>query len=197
MRYTKDQKQWIKDNYLGTSSRALAEAFNNKFGTDLPWEKMRYFKRNNGLKSGHITRFSKKDEPWNKGTKGICKSNRTSFKKGSRPHNYKPVGSTRIESKDGYKSIKVAEHKWVSYSRYMYEKYHQVKLKRNETVRFLDQDKTNFSRDNLVKVTNAESAVINHQGYSFDDPELSKIGINIAKMKILSYKKFKMLNHKE
>ena len=55
--YTKEQKQFIKDNYKGITSRKLAELFNKKFNTNLTMSQMSNFKRHRGWLTGrkHIT----------------------------------------------------------------------------------------------------------------------------------------------
>jgi len=52
--------------------------------------------------------FIKRQAPWNKGTKGVMKSNKTSFKKGSIPWNKDTKGTMKPNSgsfKKGQKSI--------------------------------------------------------------------------------------------
>jgi hypothetical protein len=63
--------------------------------------------RTNGRQGIH-TRFGKGHASWNKGTnfKAGGRSPLTRFKPGQMPHNWKPVGSTRINS-EGYLDIKV------------------------------------------------------------------------------------------
>ena len=55
----------------------------------------------------------------------LCRE--TTFKKGNRPHNYRPVGSERI-TVDGFVEIKVADpNKWDLKSRVIYqEKYGKI-----------------------------------------------------------------------
>lgn len=46
--------------------------------------------------------------PWNKGLKGVNGMSETRFTKGNRPHNSRPIGSTRY-NKEGHVLVKVAE----------------------------------------------------------------------------------------
>ena len=130
--------------------------------------------------------YRKGDEPWNKGremsdeTKEKVK--KTWFKKGQIPKNHKPVGSTRVD-KDGYKLIKIAEpNRWVLYHRHLYEKAHGEKLKKSDAVIFADGNKLNFDIDNLVKVSRANLLYLNNKKLIFDDPELTKTGVNVSKV---------------
>lgn len=91
-----------------------------------------------------------------------------------------PIGSERIKS-DGMHQVKIGEHKWVNKQRYLYEQYHNVKLKDNEYVIFLDQDKTNFDINNLKVVSRKESAYMINQGLFSKDKSVTNLGILVAK----------------
>lgn len=75
------------------------------------------------------TRFQKGQKGWNAGMKmgpDWCRS--TQFKPGSRPHNYLPVGSLRIES-GGYLQIKLTDtgyppRDWVMFHRHVWMQAH-------------------------------------------------------------------------
>ncbi|HEU4708777.1 MAG TPA: hypothetical protein VFS17_05645, partial [Methylophilaceae bacterium] len=71
-------------------------------------------------------RFPKGHVPANKGKKGISYPGMeaTQFKPGHKPGNYRPVGSTRICSKDGYVLIKIEEgmFKWKALHRIVWER---------------------------------------------------------------------------
>lgn len=92
------------------------------------------------------------------------------------------MGSTRVD-KNGYKLIKIAEpNKWALYHRRLYEEKHGEKLKKNEAIIFADGDKSNFDLDNLVKVSRANLLYLNNNKLIFDDPELTKTGVNVSKV---------------
>lgn len=175
MRFTKIQSDFIYKNYKGISSKKLTDMFNAEFGTDRTPESINAFKGHRKLRSGYYaSRFKAGIKPWNTGTKGATHANSGSFKSF-------PIG--QIYESENKKLIKTAKG-WQQYSRYMYEKYHSCKLTSNERINFLDNDRTNFSKENLIKVTKQEVARINHDGYIFDDPELNKAGINIVRLKM-------------
>lgn len=62
-----------------------------------------------------------------------------------------PVGTEYIKE-DGMTLIKVSKSKWMYKQRYLYEKYHKVKLTSRDYIIFVDGDRSNFDIDNLKKV---------------------------------------------
>lgn len=120
---------------------------------------------------------------------------KTRFKKGHVPSSTKPVGSIRYQ-KDGYMYIKENDrNKWVLYQRYLWEKHYHKKLPKNMVVIFLDGNKRNFAINNLAAVTRSELMYINHQHLHFNDTELSRSGILIAKV-LIKIRKEKLNNEK-
>ena len=111
----------------------------------------------------------------------------TQFKKGNRPHNYKPVGAI-IYDKNGYKVIKVSDEgrqrdKWCYLHRYNWEKAHG-EIPQGHIVIFLDGDKENCSVDNLALIDKRENAVLTRKRLRTSDMELTKTGISIAKLSL-------------
>ena len=112
------------------------------------------------------------------------KANKTSFKKGNIPENYRPIGSTRYCSKDGYKYIKVADpNKWELAHRVIWEE-HNGKIPKGHIVLFRDRDINNLDIDNLTLVSRAELLKLNSDGLIFEEAELTDVGINIARLKV-------------
>lgn len=128
------------------------------------------------------TKFKKGFTPWNKGIKtGLKPTN--GFKKGNRPWHTRGLYSERLD-KDGYTIIKIAEpKKWVRKHRWIYEQEHGT-IPENSVIIFADGDKTNLNTDNLICVTRNELKVLNQCRLISSVPELTKTGLNIAKIKI-------------
>jgi hypothetical protein len=126
------------------------------------------FNRANTIQ-GHRTdgTFELGHTSWNKGTKGLTSANVTSFKKGSRPKNHKPVGT--IETRKRYNRntppivwIKVAEpNKWEMLKRHTWAKWFGP-IPEGMLVTHIDGDTTNCRPDNLVLITRAQNATRNH-----------------------------------
>jgi hypothetical protein len=106
---------------------------------------------------GLLTRFEKGNQPWNKGIKGFMGPNKTSFSKGQKPYNHKPVGSTRIDSKDGYLIIKIAEpNKWKLLHRHIWEQSNG-QIPKGMNIIFKDGNKLNCALENMAIITREEN----------------------------------------
>lgn len=109
--YTQEQLDFIAENHKTLTAKQLTEAYNKRFDANKNHTAISATCKRYGWKSSISGKFYKGFKPWNYNTKGIglTKANITSFKKGQKPKNHKPVGSERIDSKDRYIRIKVSE----------------------------------------------------------------------------------------
>lgn len=128
------------------------------------------------------TKFKKGFTPWNKGIKtGLKPTN--GFKKGFSPWHTRELYSERLD-KDGYILIKIAKpNKWVRKHRWIYEQKFGA-IPENCVILFADGDKSNLSIENLICVTRNELKVLNKCRLISSVPELTKTGLNIAKIRI-------------
>ena len=109
--------------------------------------------------------------------------------------NPKPLFSERVKN-DGMVQIKIAKDKWEYKQRYIYSKYHNVKLTNDDYIIFLDQDRTNFNIDNLYLVSRRESSILANQKIFSKNPNVTKVGIEIAKLIIKSKDRKEQINEK-
>ena len=94
-----------------------------------------------------------------------------------------PVGTERVST--GITYIKTDQpNVWRRKSRVMYEKYHNCKLNDDEYILFLNQDRNDFSKENLIKSSNKEMAYLHNWGTYSKNPELTKAGILSARLMI-------------
>jgi hypothetical protein len=110
-----------------------------------------------GDEVGKEYRFKKGQAVWNKGMKGLqIGGAETQFKKGSRPPNYKPVGT--IREVDGYLEIKMAEgmRQWKQLNRVIWERCNGL-IPKNMNVTFLDGNKKNVEITNMALMTKSEN----------------------------------------
>ena len=180
-RWTDEEKEYLASIVKGKTYKELLALMNEKFDYEFSSQQIESALRRYNLKTGNTGQFKKYQEPWNKGLKGYMGANKTSFKKGTIPPNYKPVGTERF-AKDGYIEVKVKDpNVWELKHRYIYEKYHG-KIPNGYNVIFADKNISNFDIDNLILVSKAEMLILNKNKLIFEDKDFTKVGVNIAKL---------------
>lgn len=190
-KYSKEQVEFLTNNFIGRGNAELTEIFNKHFNLDLKISQIKAFKTNRKLSSGLDGRFKKGNIPFNKGVKGLGGWEPTQFRKGHKPLNHKPIGSERINV-DGYIEIKVAEpNKWKLKHRIVWEK-HNGAIPKNYNVIFGDGDKLNLNIDNLILVSKEQLLILNRNKLIQNDADLTRTGVIIADLyKKISEKKAK------
>jgi len=125
--WTAEEIEYLVDHYADNFTEDVAKALNRTvsgvygkaYSLDIKKSKLHHervmAKTSVKLKeNAKLHRYAKGHEPANKGKKVSAstynKCAPTMFKKGNKPHNYKPVGSERV-TKDGYLERKVANPK--------------------------------------------------------------------------------------
>ena len=178
--WSDEEKQYLAEITPGRGHKEIQSMMSCKFGFDYTHHQIKGAITRNKLNTGRTGRFEKGHATWNKGTKGLTKANVTSFKKGQKPHNYKPLGSERIV-KDGYYEVKVSDtgRRWRPKHVLIYEKHHG-KVPKGSAVIFLDGDKRNFDIDNLHLVTRGQLAMLNKNNLIQKDADLTKTAINVV-----------------
>ena len=109
---------------------------------------------------GNKYRFQKGQKPWNKDVKGYMGANVTSFKKGNKPHNTRKVGDTRIDGKDMFLLIKVADKQWIRKEILIWESVHG-KVPKGHVVRVKNPLLDKYDINNLMLITHAENMLLN------------------------------------
>lgn len=157
--------------HLATSPQRIYDKA-NKLGLRRSEEFARKMQQHLGkglIKSGAKFRFTKGQEAYNKGLKqeefmrpeSIDATKATRFKKGNKPANTRPVGSERIDSKDGYILVKIKGRKrWEAKHRLVWEKAHG-RIKPGEVIRFINGDKTDVRLENLYCTTQGDNMELN------------------------------------
>ncbi|GIQ67430.1 HNH endonuclease [Xylanibacillus composti] len=178
-----EQIEFIKKHVAGLHNQELAELINNEFNLSITVRQLKTWKKNHGLSSG--LKGTEGKAPPNKGTRGLYNvgGNKTSFKSGQRPVNYKPVGYERID-RDGYVLVKVRDdgpwHKrWRHKHRILWESANGP-IPKGHVLIFLDQNKQNIELDNLILIPQSKLPTLNKKGLLYHDAELTKTGIIIA-----------------
>ncbi|MBQ9364826.1 MAG: HNH endonuclease [Schwartzia sp.] len=183
---TPEQDAYIAEINQGRTAAEVTAMVNNKFGIDITVSQLKGYRHRHNLISGLTGYFPKGGKPWNKGLhfQAGGRSKETQFKKGHRPHNWREVGSEIIDA-EGYTWLKLAEGDRRMKHVVMWEEYHHRKLPKGMKVIFADRNKQNFARDNLLAVTCAELAVMNHLNLIYEDAaEATRAGLEIARLKL-------------
>lgn len=119
------------------------------------------------INHGAKYRFPKGHKPHNKGRKmseyvdqaAIEKINKTTFKKGSQPHNTKHDGAISLRcDKSGikYLYIRLSKAKWIPYHQHLWVEAHG-KIPKGHIVVFKDRNSLNCKLENLELITYGEN----------------------------------------
>ena len=93
------------------------------------------------------------------------------------------IGTERTTKEGTF--IKVAQPDvWRRKTKVMYEKYHNCKLEDNDYVIFLNQDRNDFSKENLMTVSHREMSFLYNSKTFSSNPKLTKLGVLAAKLTI-------------
>ena len=180
-KWTDEEKEYLASIVKGSTYEEITKQMNDKFEYNFSEEQVKGMMYRNKLTTGTGGYFKKGSTPWNKGLKGYMGANKTSFKKGTIPPNQVPIGTESI-TKGGYIKVKVGEpNKWKLKQRYIYEQ-HYGEIPKDCNVIFADKNIRNFDINNLVLVSKAEMLILNNNKLIFEDKELTKVGVNIAKV---------------
>lgn len=179
IKYTEQEREWVSENRTLAISElhiGFCKTFNR---IDVSAVNLNALRKRNGWKTGRSGRFEKGNIPHpNARPKG---ANKTSFKAGHKPHNWKPVGSTRT-SKDGYLEIKTHEPRtWEQVHVLLWTKLNGV-IPGGHCVVFKDGDKANISPENLELITRNENLQINRLQCSSKPPEVRPVVRTIGKL---------------
>ena len=152
--------QFLTDNVEGRSCEELANLINVTFNTSYTASQIQSYKRYYKLPS-----------------KLDCK-----FKKNNTPHNKKEIGYEFVDKRSGYTYIKINEpNEWVFKHRYIYEQYYG-EIPKGYSVIFLDQNKNNFRKENLVLVKTPDKLVAKNLKLFSKDADVTRTGLMVARL---------------
>lgn len=198
--YTREHVAFLQAHYPSHPVAELTRMFNDFFGMDKTPGQIKSLIYRKGILSGRDGMFREGNRPWNDGTKGqgLTGANPGSFRKGNVPYNTRDLGSERIDSKDGYILVKVAEPnpytgadtRFKQKHVHVYEQHHG-EVPDGMVVIFMDGDKRNFDPDNLAAVTRSELARLNQYGYSKVPEELKQSVLAMIRLKTRAFERMK------
>lgn len=166
--YSAEEMAWLEANRAMVISD-YAAAFAAEFGRVIDPKNLHALRKRKGWKTGRTGQFAKGQEPMNKGRKcepgkgGLHPNARkTQFRKGNEPHNTRHLGHERIDPKDGYVYVSVAEanpytgyeRRYVLKHKWLWEQANGP-LPKGYALKCLDGDRTNCAPENWEAVPRA------------------------------------------
>lgn len=199
--YTDEQARFIRDNYKGRSVAELTVLFNDRFETRMREQQIKSFVHNRGIICGRTGQFEKGHLPWNAGTKGqgLTGRNRTTFLKGNVPGNTRPLGSERVDARDGRVQVKVEEPNPYTGAATRFKAKHVViweqthgMVPKGMAVVFIEPDGP-CKLENLILVSRAELLELNSRRCRYRDthPNLRTSVLALAKLRVKTFAKQK------
>lgn len=196
LKYPEGMEEYIRSIASGRTTAEISKMTEEYFGIEFPASACRAYKKNHDIISGLDCRFEKGHIPDNKGKKMsaevYAKVAPTMFQKGNVPANHIEVGEY-THTTDGYLVQKVRED---GIQRERFEFVHRREWEENygpipdgKMVSFLDGNKDNCLIENLVLIDNEENLELNRSRLRFENPECTKVGVTVAKMKITARKR--------
>lgn len=198
--WTDAEKARLAEIAPGRTTAEIRRIMTGEFGDHFGGKRIAAALRRYGISTGVDTRFKPGQEPANKGKTwdemGFTPEQQermraTQFKKGNMPHNAsQPIGSERVDSKDGYVYVKVAERKvdprsahgnWKPKHRLVYEQVHGA-IPEGCNIVFADRDKRNFDPGNLVLVPRRLWSIISRNRMAYHDRESLEACMAIAEL---------------
>lgn len=160
-KYTKDFENFVRENVSKYTKEDLRLLLQDRFNIELSTEALRRYLNRHQIKDKY-----------------------TDYRRSNKRNVYKcSVGTERITSEGTF--IKIDQHdKWRRKSRVIYEKYHNCKLSDDEYIVFLNQNRNDFSKENLMKSSRKEIAYLHNYKTFSKNPKLTELGILSAKLKI-------------
>lgn len=177
--YSAAEREFLSAN-RAMPRRELTAAFNGHFGRSVSVNNISAMCKRNGWTTGRSGRFERGGVPFNKGTKGLMKSNKTSFRNGQMPHNTVAVGTAVVTK--GWVKVKVAEPDvWRNQSELVWEAAGRT-LEKDFLLIHLDGDFTNNALENLYPVRRADLLKLNRKGFSAAPQEVRMSMVAAARL---------------
>ena len=199
-RWTDAEKARLAEIAPGRTSCEIQRIMTGEFGDHFGGKRIAAALKRYGIATGVDTRFKPGQEPPNKGKTwdemGFTPEQRAAmqrgqFKPGHLPHNAsQPIGSERVDIKDGYVYVKVAERKtdprsahdnWKPKHHVVYEQAHGA-IPEGCNIVFADRDRRNFDPANLVAVPRKLWSTITKRKLAYHDADSLRAAMGVARL---------------
>jgi hypothetical protein len=198
--WTDAEKALLTEIAPGRTTAEIQRIMTGEFGDPFGGKRIAAALKRYGISTGVDSRFKKGNEPANKGRTwdemGYTPEQQermraTQFKPGHLPHNAsQPIGTERVDAKDGYVYVKVAERKidprsahdnWKPKHHLVYEQAHGA-IPEGCNVVFADRDRRNFDPANLVAVPRKLWSTITKRKLAYHDADSLRAAMGVARL---------------
>ena len=156
-KYTKQFEEFVRENASKYTREELRQLTQDKFSIKISKDAFRRYLNRHKIKSIHLIKNN---------VRSVYKC---------------PIGTEKATREGVF--IKVAQPDiWRRKSRVMYEMYHNCKLEEDDYIVFLNQDNTDFRKQNLIKSSRKEIAYLHNNETFSKNPKLTQLGILSAKL---------------
>ena len=203
IKYPPGMLEYLEEIAEGKTNQELTDAVNERFGSGtITLKQLAAFKKNHKITSGLTGHFEPGHVPVNKGKKLTpeqrARLEPTMFKKGNVPHNTRQIGDYTRQS-DGYLVRKVKDtgpqrERWIPVHREVWESHHGP-IPEGGMIIFLDGNKENLDISNLALVDNETNLEMNRKELRFDNGDLTKTGLEMARLNIAVRKRKEKLKN--
>lgn len=179
--YTAEEVAFLTEHISGRHYFELTDLFNSRFGLHLSIGQVKAACKNRRLQTGITGHFLPGQVPHNKGKKGGGGWEPTQFKRGNRPHNFRPVGSERVNV-DDYVEVKIADPKTWRHKHVVEWEKQNGPLPKGSAIIFADGDRRNFIPENLICISRKQLAYLNRNRLLVGDPEITCSALCLARV---------------
>lgn len=184
--YTDEETNFIVEMLVdnGLSYKQLTPLFNKKFNKNVSPSRLQGIGYKLGLKSPHKHKTIMKSDYYDfyenqlpVGTVKEVRQNHNSILK----IKIKMIPKELLKESELSNFIHNSEY-WKPYSHYIYENYYNVKVKPNEHILYLDNNKLNTNIDNLICVNLGAIGYARFNGFLESDKDTKRIGLKLGKL---------------
>ena len=198
-RYKQEEIEFLKENSEKLSRQALADAFNEKFGTSLSAYMVKAACCRRGFKAASDGRFSKGMVSWCKGMSKeefeshMSKESFERMQKGQYGHGRMRDDGYAVGTevcRKNYIFVKVSDDKTLPYGKRWKLKHNCIweqkhgEIPKGHMVIFKDGNPQNCTEDNLLLISRAQNAVMAKNHLHSDVPEFTETGASMAQLLI-------------
>jgi hypothetical protein len=168
VRWNEAQKNFLREHYPNHSAAEITKMLNKRFHLKRNVKQIQSAAKRFGIRSGRTGQFEPGHKP--NPNAGCKTANRTSFKKGNKPHSWNPIGHERWHgTHHKYLQRKITDtgntvKDYVEVHRLLWRE-HNGPIPENHVVIFRDSNRENIQINNLMLVSRADHVCLCKMGF--------------------------------